>query len=364
MKQVNELSPQLALRAQQAALQKRSGPGSSQMSNKFGSYAQKKISANPQLKFQLQSGPDSGAISGQVVQTPTGPSLPVRLANGQDFKLVVSTNTKPYRVSLWSAGLGHRPIIGFDRSSAVQLAKALGMKPQDFPMSGKQSPEPESPPAIKMPSQNPEYTIENLMKEDLKVQRFSLKQIVENLDKIQEKTGKFGEPSNNLSQPEKKKMLEMLGRFGKHGQALRGDGAIREAAKELSELATMAKKYAMNENNSDFIQKETVQRDFKQMDGIVKEFQKLAQECVNSQMQLAALYEDYGNVMERYYSMESINETGNTQIPEDVQTNLGMSECGTCGCGNPGNTHKTDTETTPTAMLSQEEEQDEYASGF
>jgi len=185
----------------------------------------------------------------------------------------------------------------------------------------------------------------NFIKEDLTVRPFSLKEIIENMDKIPEKTGKFGEPSNTLSQGEKKKMLEMIGRFGKHGQSLRGDTAIREAAKELSELAIMAKKYAMNENNSDFIQKETVQRDFKQMDGIVKEFQKLAQECVGKQGQLAALYEDYGNIMERYYSMEAINETETSgAVPEDVQTELNMSEIGTC--------EQTDTETTPNAMLS------------
>ena len=176
--------------------------------------------------------------------------------------------------------------------------------------------------------------------QDLTVQPFSFKQIIENMEKIPEKTGRFGEPSNTLSPREKKRMMELFGRFNQHGQSLRGDKAIQEAAKELSEMSEMAKKYAMNENNSDFIQKETVQRDFKQVDNITKQFQKLAQECVNRQMQLSALYEDVGNIMERYYSMESVNEVGSsTTMPEDVQTNLNTSECSSCGCGNPDDDH-------------------------
>lgn len=192
--------------------------------------------------------------------------------------------------------------------------------------------------------------------QDLTVHPFSLKQIIENFNKIQEKTGKFGEPSNTLSPKEKKRMLELFGRFNKHGQSLRGDQAIQEAAKELSEMAEMAKKYAMNENNSDFIQKETVQRDFKQVENITKQFQKLAQECVNRQMQLSALWEDCGNIMERYYAMENLNETGEVSVPEDVQTGLNKSECSSCGCGTNSNHRQTDTQTTPSAMLSQEEE--------
>jgi|ERR1035437_6118919 hypothetical protein len=336
MKQVNELSPQLAYKAQQGAEQ-RGDPRGQAQAKKFGAYAQKQTSKTPDLRFTDETG--KSVIASLVTDTPRiatnygklgqGYITYARDTIGKNIALFISMSKKPYQIYSISGGGEDRVFV--DRPSAIKLAQILKVKPTDFSMQARQPVVPQS--------QTPEYTIENLMKEDLKVHRFSLKQIVENLDKIPEKTGKFGEPSNNLSQPEKRKMLAMLGRFGKHGQSLRGDGAIREAAKELSELAAMAKKYAMNENNSDFIQKETVLRDFKQMDGIVKEFQTLAQECVNSQMQLAALYEDYGNVMERYYSMDSINEAGGISIPEDVQTTLNKSECSTCGCGNPNDNH-------------------------
>ena len=191
------------------------------------------------------------------------------------------------------------------------------------------------------------------MKEDLTVHPISLKQIVENLDKIDTKVGKFGEPSNTLSKDEKRRLNELVRQFNEYGKALRGDQALMETAKTLSEIAAMAKKFAMNENNADFIQKETVQRDFKQVENITGQFQKLAKECVNRMMQLNALYEDVGNIYERYFEMENINEVA--PVPA-VETSLPMSECPhdmpqhDIGAVRPG--------------VGPGEEQEEYASGF
>ncbi len=203
------------------------------------------------------------------------------------------------------------------------------------------------------------------MKQDLTVHPISLKSILENMDRIPERTGKFGEPSNDLSKEEKKKLYEFMRKFNKYGHALRGDQAIMETAKALSEMSAMAKKYAMNEHNADFIQRETVERDYKQLDNITKQFKKLAKECVNRNMQLAALFEDAGNIYERYFEMEAINETGN--VDPQVETSLPMSEsgatseCSSCGCGDPNRMHgKSDVENLPTVP----DEQEEYASGF
>lgn len=179
------------------------------------------------------------------------------------------------------------------------------------------------------------------MKQDLTVHPISLKNILENLDKIPEKTGRFGEPSNELSKSEKKQLHEFMRRFNEYGKALRGDQAIMETAKALSQMSDMAKKYAMHENNSDFMQRETVERDFKQLGNITTQFQKLAKECVSRQMQLAALYEDAGNLYERYFEMEAMNEmAGNVPPPE---TNLSMSEvadeCNDVDCDDPNHDH-------------------------
>jgi hypothetical protein len=229
-----------------------------------------------------------------------------------------------------------------------------------------------------------------MIKDNLTVHPFSLKQIIENLDKIESKTGKFGEPTNQMSAREKKRLMELTRQFNEFGKALRADQAIMETAKNLSELTDLAKRYAMNESNSDFMQKETVTRDYKQMENITKQFQKMAQECVSHLMQMNALYEDAGNVLERYYEMENLNEMATTveeppvvepdvmpgQKPAPAPTTTptprhplepdpgqaprpkGMfntqTECKACGCGKPCDVHG----------MPQPEEEEEYASGF
>lgn len=231
-----------------------------------------------------------------------------------------------------------------------------------------------------------------MTKDNLTVHPFSLKQIVENLDKIESRTGKFGEPTNQMSAKEKQRLRELTRQFNEFGKALHGDQAIMEAARNLSELTELSKRYAMSESNSDFMQKETVERDHKSMGNITKQFQKMAQECVSHLMQMNALYEDAGNLLERYYEMENINEVttveepvvepdvmpaprpGVTPAPTKMPTprhplepdpgqeprpkGMFKTECKTCGCGRPWDTH------TPEEQEECGMEQDEYASGF
>lgn len=232
--------------------------------------------------------------------------------------------------------------------------------------------------------------MKNIQSRDLTVHPFSLKQIVENLDNIESKTGKFGEPSNNMSSQEKKKLRELMSKYNEYGKSLRGDQALMETAKNLSEMAALAKRYAMNENNIDFIQKETVSRDYKQVENITKQFQKMAKECVSHLMQLNALYEDAGSIFERYYEMEALAEAAVAPVEEPPMVEpevepgkpgvsptttptprhplepdpgqaprpkgqfgaprgMGVKECGTCG--RPHDTHGM-------------EDQEEYDSGF
>lgn len=143
------------------------------------------------------------------------------------------------------------------------------------------------------------------MKSNLEVDQFSLKRIVENLDKIPS-NGKFDEPKK-LSPQEKKKLMQLVSQFNEYGKVLRCEHALVETAKTLDEIAQMAETYAMTES-SDFFQGRVVERDFKQVKGITKDFKKLAQECYGKIQQLNALYEDMGHVLGRYYEIQSLDE--------------------------------------------------------
>lgn len=178
-----------------------------------------------------------------------------------------------------------------------------------------------------------------MMKQDLTIHEFSLKKILENLDKIPS-NGKFGNDEDKLSPQQKKRLMELVSKFNEYGKVLRCEQALLETSKTLAEISNMAKKYAMTES-SDFLQREVVQRDFKQVDGITKDFTKLSRECYGKIQQLNALYEDMGHVLGRYYEINNLDEIAQAtpQVPVMGEQAEEQEECGDCGCEKPGDTH-------------------------
>jgi hypothetical protein len=146
------------------------------------------------------------------------------------------------------------------------------------------------------------------MKENLEVKEFSLKKIVENLGSIPKDGGaKFGGEQRKLSPQEKKQLMEKVRKFNEYGKVLRCETALMEMSKNLAEIGKMAESYAMTESG-DYFQAETVKRDFKEVNGITKQFSQLARECYGGLQQLNALYEDMGRKMERYFEIQSLDE--------------------------------------------------------
>ena len=170
------------------------------------------------------------------------------------------------------------------------------------------------------------------MKDNLEVHEFSLKRIVENLHKIPSR-GKlvegFSEEVKKLSPEQKKQLQEKISNFNKYGDVLRCETAIKELSTNLEEIANMAETYAMTEA-SDYFQQEVIKRDFKQMKGITKDFKKLAQECYGKLMQLNALYEDNGKLLERYFEVKSLDEIASAAGTPTTECN---------DCGDPNDQH-------------------------
>lgn len=176
------------------------------------------------------------------------------------------------------------------------------------------------------------------MKENLTVEEFSLKKIVENLGKIPSNGGaKFGGETQKLTPQQKKDLMEKVSKFNEYGKVLRCETALMEMSKTLDEIGRMAESYAMTESG-DYFQSEVVKRDFKEVKGITKEFQKLSRECYGGIQRLNALYEDMGRKMERYFEIKSLEEmaAGLPQSPSSPAPQIGEVA----------------------------EEEDEYASGF
>ena len=144
------------------------------------------------------------------------------------------------------------------------------------------------------------------MKINYKIQEFSLKRIVENLDKIP-RNGIFEDDKPKLTSEQKRKLMDMVSRFNEYGKVLQCEQAISDTSKALAEIAQMAETYACNEA-SDWFQHETIQKDFKDLKGRVGEFQKIAKETYSSVQRMNALYEDMGHVLSRYYEIKDIQE--------------------------------------------------------
>ena len=149
---------------------------------------------------------------------------------------------------------------------------------------------------------------DNFMKENLEVKEFSLKKILENLDKIPRDGGaKFGNDQQKLSPQQKKDLMEKVRKFNEYGKVLRCETALMEMSKTLAEIGQMAESYAMTESG-DYFQAEVVKRDFNEVKKITKDFSKLSKECYGGLQQLNALYEDMGRKMERYFEIQSLDE--------------------------------------------------------
>jgi hypothetical protein len=144
------------------------------------------------------------------------------------------------------------------------------------------------------------------MNSNYKVQEFSLKRIMENLDKIP-RNGVFEDDRPKLTGEQKQKLMDMVSRFNEYGRVLQVEQAIAETSKTLSEIAEMAEVYACNEA-SDWFQQDTIKKDFKDLKGRVMEFQKIAKDTYGGIQRLNALYEDMGHVLSRYYEIKDIQE--------------------------------------------------------
>ena len=144
-----------------------------------------------------------------------------------------------------------------------------------------------------------------------------LNTILENLDKIPSgpaQAAKFNDKPK-LSTDEKKSLMEKVAKYNEHAAAFESATKLVELANELGEISKLGKTYAMNECD-EWFQADTVKRDFVQLEKIVNEFTKLAKESYGTLNRARALYEDAGNVLERYYEIKDINPT--TEMPSDA----------------------------------------------
>ena len=134
-----------------------------------------------------------------------------------------------------------------------------------------------------------------------KTTKFTLKRIVENLEKIPDKG--FGEEAKMLTPEQKQKLMQLTSTFENFGECLRNEEALMNSAKGITELAELAEAYAINECG-DWFQQDIVKKDMNELKKRVGEFQKITKEAYARMQQLGVAYQDIGHVLGRYYDLK------------------------------------------------------------
>ena len=122
---------------------------------------------------------------------------------------------------------------------------------------------------------------------------------------------KYGETSET-KKVSSKQVKEALQNYNKLGEALYQQQSLKETAKSLSQIAEMAASHTLQETESWF-DKVTVSRNMKELTNHSKAFSKISEEASSVQQRLAGLYEDMGNILNRYYDIPE----GAEQVDKD-----------------------------------------------
>ena len=114
---------------------------------------------------------------------------------------------------------------------------------------------------------------------------------------------------NEKPKADKFKVTEAIKNYGRVGKVLYKTSGILEAAKQLSEMADAAQNHVLSETN-DWFDGVSVKRNMKELRGLTGQFKKTAVEANAVNQRLSALYEDMGNILNRYYEIDEDIEEG------------------------------------------------------
>ena len=120
-------------------------------------------------------------------------------------------------------------------------------------------------------------------------------------------------------------VTEAVRNYARVGKQLRVNGNIMEAAKQLAEMADNAQNHVLSET-SDWFDGVSVKRNMKELKGLTGQFKKTAVEANATNQRLSALYEDMGNILNRYYDIDEALDPVGDEDP-DVDNDGDTDDC-------------------------------------
>ena len=101
----------------------------------------------------------------------------------------------------------------------------------------------------------------------------------------------------------KHEVIEAIKSYSRVGKQLYNNNGILDAAKQLAQMAESAQNHVLSETD-DWFDAVSIKRNMKELKGLTGNFKKTALEANSVNQRLSALYEDMGNILNRYYDIE------------------------------------------------------------
>jgi len=128
--------------------------------------------------------------------------------------------------------------------------------------------------------------------------------------RVKKEQSNQGRPEININEV-KAKFDEMIEQFKGHGDTLYNMGKYREIAEYFNNLAENAEHYLVSED-SNWFDNITVKRNLKELKSYANDFARVSGEAQSLQERMAALYEDMGVILNRYFDVPESSLKGQT----------------------------------------------------
>ena len=107
-----------------------------------------------------------------------------------------------------------------------------------------------------------------------------------------------------LTKEEKKALYELVHNYNEYGKVLYEYHQLMKVAENIDKISQYAETYALNECG-DWMQENTAIRHFKELKKMSEAFKKNAAKCQQQNNEIVSLYEDMGNILEKYFEIKS-----------------------------------------------------------
>ena len=115
----------------------------------------------------------------------------------------------------------------------------------------------------------------------------------------------FDDEPKKIPREVRERAFAAIKEYNKYSKIVHTEGNLIDVAKTLSEIAEFASRYTVEEAG-DWFDAVTIKRNMNELKKMSAEFNKVATEVQKHRDRMGALYEDMGNVLNRYFKIDDI----------------------------------------------------------